>query len=130
MSNFVNLLDIVYPIDSVYITFSATSPADTIGGTWELLENKFLYSSTDSTGTIGGEETHVLTVDEMPRHHHEYKDGAWGWSVSVGFNSGVYHMPNSNNGNASPASNSVRGGSKAHNNMPPYITVHIYHRTA
>ena len=53
MSNFVNLLDIVYPIDSVYITFSATSPADTIGGTWELLENRFLYSSADSAGTIG-----------------------------------------------------------------------------
>ena len=70
MSNFVNLLDIVYPVDSVYITFSATSPADTIGGTWELLENKFLYSSANATGIIGGEETHVLTVNEMPKHSH------------------------------------------------------------
>lgn len=31
MSNFVNLLDIIYPIGSVYITFSATSPANAVG---------------------------------------------------------------------------------------------------
>lgn len=31
MSNFVNLLDIVYPIGSVYITFSDISPVDSVG---------------------------------------------------------------------------------------------------
>lgn len=31
MSNFINLLDIVYPIGSVYITFSDVSPTDSIG---------------------------------------------------------------------------------------------------
>ena len=70
MSNFVNLLDIVYPVGSVYITFNTTSPADTIGGTWELLNNVFLYSSANTAGTIGGEATHKLTVNEMPAHKH------------------------------------------------------------
>ncbi len=130
MSNFVNLLDIVYPVGSVYITFVEISPTDAIGGTWELLENTFLYSSADAAGTTGGEETHLLTIQEMPRHHHEYQDGAWGWSASVGFNSGKYHIPASNNGDAMTAPNPVRGGSQAHNNMPPYITVHIYRRIA
>lgn len=31
MSNFINLLDIVYPIGSVDITFSDVSPADSVG---------------------------------------------------------------------------------------------------
>ena len=32
MSNFVNLLDIVYPVGSVYITVNRVSPADNVGG--------------------------------------------------------------------------------------------------
>lgn len=31
MSNFINLLDIVYHIGSVYITFSDVSPVDSVG---------------------------------------------------------------------------------------------------
>ena len=29
------ILDIVYPIDSIYISASSTNPADLFGGTWE-----------------------------------------------------------------------------------------------
>lgn len=57
MSNYVNLLDIVYPVGSVYITFNATVPTDSIGGTWEKIEDKFLQGSgteneVESTGGI------------------------------------------------------------------------------
>lgn len=41
MSNFVNLLDIVYPVGSVYITFSNVSPVDSVGGSWEKLMISF-----------------------------------------------------------------------------------------
>lgn len=41
MLNFVNLLDIIYPVGSVYISFHSTSPAASVGGTWELLDNVF-----------------------------------------------------------------------------------------
>lgn len=51
MSNFVNLLDIVYPIGSVYISFSDVSPVESIGGAWEKIEGKFLQSS-DSENPI------------------------------------------------------------------------------
>ena len=47
MANYVNLLDIVYPIGSVYITFSSTNPADVVGGTWEKIKDKFLQSAGD-----------------------------------------------------------------------------------
>lgn len=129
MSNFINLFDIIYPVGSVYITFNETSPTDVIGGTWELLENTFLYGSAGITGITGGEETHKLTVNEMPAHHHEFRDGVWGWSVSAGFNSGGYSIGVSGGGgNTDTTANPVRGGSQAHNNMPPYITVHMYRR--
>ena len=56
MSNYVNLLDIVYPVGSVYITFSDVSPVDSIGGSWEKIDGKFLQSSseTDSLNSTGG----------------------------------------------------------------------------
>ncbi len=66
MSNFVNLMDIVYPIGSIYQSMSATSPASAIGGTWTQLKT-FLYGSTTAKQT-GGEATHKLTVNEMPTH--------------------------------------------------------------
>lgn len=61
MSNFVNLLDIVYPIGSVYITFSNVSPVDSIGGSWEKIDGKFLQSSseTDAVDSTGGSSQNI-----------------------------------------------------------------------
>lgn len=59
MSNFVNLLDIVYPVDSVYISFNETSPSDIVGGTWTPIIDEFLYSSSKyGVGNTGGSTTH------------------------------------------------------------------------
>ena len=68
MSNFVNLLDIVYPVGSIYQSMNATSPADSIGGTWTKIKT-FLYGA-DTAKKTGGETTHTLTVNEMPAHSH------------------------------------------------------------
>lgn len=68
MSNFVNLLDIVYPVGSIYQSMSATSPADFIGGTWTKIKT-FLYGA-DTANQTGGEAEHTLTINEMPKHNH------------------------------------------------------------
>lgn len=68
MSNYVNLLDIVYPVGSIYHSMDATSPVDFIGGTWTKIKT-FLYGA-DTANQTGGEATHMLTVDEMPAHGH------------------------------------------------------------
>lgn len=124
MSNFINLLDIIYPVGSVYITFNETSPTDVVGGTWELLENAFLYSSAGATGTTGGEETHTLTVNEMPTHHH------WCGFASGGQAGSEYVTKYQQYAPYGGWNTEDAGGSQAHNNMPPYITVHMYRRTA
>lgn len=69
MSNFVNLMDIVYPVGSIYQSMNATSPASSIGGTWTQLKT-FLYGANTANQT-GGEATHTLTVNEMPSHAHD-----------------------------------------------------------
>lgn len=102
MSNFVNLLDIVYPVGSIYQTMSATSPADFIGGTWTKI-NTFLYGA-DTTNQTGGEATHTLTIDEMPNHHHKLWVSTWasglgGSSVTCSNIASNYLSSNDNQGN-------------------------------
>lgn len=130
MSNFVNLLDIIYPIGSVYITFNTISPANTVGGTWELLKNVFLYSSADTIGITGGENTHKLTVDEMSPHTHHISVKPAGNNVA---NNLPYQIGAAGLDYSSTFINKYvesNGGGQPHNNMPPYITVHMYRRTA
>ena len=68
------LLDVIYPIGSVYQAYNSTSPASRFGGTWSAIEDKFLLGigSTYSTVTTGGESTHTLSVKEMPAHNHVF----------------------------------------------------------
>lgn len=54
---FVNLLQAVYPVGSVYISAIDTSPASTIGGTWEQVTNRYLYATT-IPASLGGSSTH------------------------------------------------------------------------
>lgn len=120
-----SLLDYVYPVGSIYLSYSHVSPAELFGGTWTRIENAFLWA-VDANGTIGqtgGSKTHTLTVDELPSHSHgsvysqhstETKNKAWynatGSSIAYG-----------------PV---ATGGGAAHNNMPPYIQVSVWRRTA
>ena len=69
MSNFINLLDIVYPVGSIYHSMNATSPVDSVGGTWTKIKT-FLYGA-DTANQTGGEAEHILTYNEMPIHSHE-----------------------------------------------------------
>ena len=91
MSNFVNLLDIVYPVGSIYHSMDATSPVDFIGGTWTKIKT-FLYGA-DTANQTGGEATHTLTANEMPEHRHIMNEmngsGSYsGWAFAT--NNGKY----------------------------------------
>ena len=68
MSNFVNLLDVIYPINSMYITTSTVSPASSIGGTWtQIKDGACLAAYTSTSGYTGSKH---ITVDQMPAHKH------------------------------------------------------------
>lgn len=81
MPNFVNLLDIIYPVGSIYITTNATSPADSIGGTWEQIENCLLAASGDTynlAGRFSGSD--IISQFAIPDHQHNVV----GWHRDTG----------------------------------------------
>lgn len=120
-----NLLDYIYPVGSIYLSYSHNSPADLFGGTWVRIQNAFLWA-VDASGEIGltgGEKNVTLTVDQIPAHSHGsvYSQHATGTKDKAWYNttgSSVAYGPVST------------GGGSAHNNMPPYIQVSAWRRTA
>lgn len=65
---FINILELVYPVGSFFISNNSVSPAESIGGTWTPIENAVLRGAT-STGYTGA-DTHSITSNEMPVHNH------------------------------------------------------------
>lgn len=130
---------IAYPPGSIYCTTKEIDPATVWGGTWEKLEGKFLFGSDNShgVGTVGGEETHTLTANEIPEHgNHLYTSFPGGHGNTAVYLSAATMSAygtvgrgwnNLNGGEMYPAGYLI-GGSKSHNNMPPYQVVHMWVR--
>lgn len=118
----------MYPVGSIYLSVSDTSPASLFGGTWEQIEDVFLLgaSATYPAGTTGGEAEVTLTVDEMPSHIHGF-NGTSNIIVSTG--TSTYVVKYTAGENHSSYINAT-GGDQPHNNMPPYLAVYIWKRVA
>lgn len=62
-----------WPVGSIYTSTKPTEPHELFGGTWEPIQDTFLWCAgpEHAAGTTGGEETHKLTVEESPQHTHK-----------------------------------------------------------
>ena len=133
-SNFV--LDNVYPVGSIYMNVNSTNPGTLFGGTWEQIQGRFLLgmSSSYPAGSQGGEAEHTLTEAEMPSHNHAMAYGPDSSAGSTGFPYGIAAGSATNSaggrGYASNLGTFSAGGGQPHNNMPPYLSVYIWKRTA
>ena len=123
---------LAHPVGSIYMSTESTSPVELFGGTWEQITDTFLWcaGTSHAAGTTGGEETHTLTVAEMPSHSHTYGTlprqwAEWDDSVSIR----LIQASQKTGKEVNKTTNST-GGSSAHNNMPPYLSVYAWKRTA
>lgn len=125
-----SIIDMIYPVGCIYISYDTTSPAEIFGGSWHRIESRFLYgcAAEGTTGLTGGEATHTLTEDEMPSHNHLIYDNSGSGSTSAHAWSTTWKTTYS--GSMKGSTIGWAGGSKAHNNMPPYVNVAIWRRTA
>ena len=152
------IVDLIYPIGSIYLSINNTNPSLLFGGSWEQIKDKFLLGCGDqyTLTATGGEATHVLNTNEMPSHSHTWsqssctnpgdhthivgadKDGGAGsnrYTVHITSNNTAYgqqYSPASggagNHTHTIGGSNTNTGSGAAHNNMPPYIVVSMWKR--
>jgi hypothetical protein len=122
-----------YPVGAIYLSVLNTSPATLFGGTWAAIGAGKMLIGVDAGDTdfnaaekTGGEKTHTLTTTEMPAHTHTQQKkhstalGSYDPSAPWINNTGTVY--NWESGSA--------GGGGAHNNMPPYLAVYMWKRTA
>jgi hypothetical protein len=113
-----------WPVGSIYIAYNHTNPGTLFGGTWTRLSGGFLWASQagDTIGQTGGEKEVTLTAAQMPKHNHG------GTYTNAG--TARTHAWLASGGSAMGYDTVEAGGGQAHNNMPPYIQVSIWRRTA
>ena len=121
-----------WPVGSIYTSAKPTDPHELFGGTWEPIQDTFLWccGPKHAAGTTGGAETHTLIIEEMPSHTHQYnrlpqlyvntdlsKNEQANFDRSVRVVSNTEYMQTTST-----------GGSQPHNNMPPYRSVYAWQR--
>lgn len=138
------LIDIVYPVGSIYMSINNVSPATFFGGTWERIQDKFLLAagSAYAAGSTGGSAS----------HNHDYRI-SYLEGRNLGFNAsvegtGAYNyetgtfsqrtlagairtsMPNSQERTETAFSiATLNGNTSIESSLPPYLAVYVWKRT-
>ena len=141
-----------WPVGSLYWSLDATSPEELFGGTWIRITDTFIMAagSRFPAGTSGGASAinlqhvhttgnHANTVEEMPPHVHNLKNGG-AFLASGSSTGGILHEGSYFGLQWGTAST---GGGKAHNHgetgnalsnaqpiIPPYEAYYCWRRTA
>lgn len=150
----------IYPVGSIYLSTAATNPGTLFAGTaWTALPagrvligaGKAETGTAYGAGATGGKEKHALTAAEMPVHTHAisavgdhkhidpYGEAYEGAPFGIAAGRGYMGSHSTDNDNylywTSPAGAHTHtigsvGGGAAHDNMPPYLVVYMWRRTA
>ena len=135
-----DLIDVIYPIGSIYMSVNSTSPQTLFGGTWEQIKDKFLLSCGDTyaNGTTGGSADAVLVS-----HNHatntsgEYfvtSESSEANNTRVTYSSSGNRYVDGMTSNSTPFHHRVGTGysgvSGTGKNMPPYLAVNVWKRIA
>lgn len=134
-----DILNMVYPVGSIYMSVNSTSPATLFGGRWEAIsQGRTLVgvgTGTDMNGDTmtwtaeaeGGEYLHTLTIDEMPSHTHR---AGFKFAAPLGTSTTYDAWMYANYMGAGTVSTDSTGGGQAHNNLQPFFAVYMWKRTA
>lgn len=142
-----------WPIGAVFISVVSTNPATLLGfGTWAAFAAGRMLVGLDAGQTefdtveeTGGAKTHTLVANEMPAHTHGVTDPGHThltqrYPTTTGASSGFTadtSMSGTLADNTLPTKAATtgvtvnsEGGGAAHNNLPPYVVVYMWKRTA
>lgn len=136
-----NIFDLIYPVGSIYISVNSINPGTLFGGTWEQIQGRFLLgmSSSYPMGSTGGSKDAVVVAHtHNPANEAGYSgfitNSKKAFSIGdMGSQSGsgrYYPFATADfdiSRNTATGSTGVSGTDK---NMPPYLAVAMWKRTA
>lgn len=134
-----SLLDMFYPVGTIYESVNATNPSTFMGGTWTRFGNGKVLVGVDendadfnSANKTGGEKSHVLTKAEMPQHDHNVSNDN-NALILVASSAKAYATAGAGTGSSNwqwQKGVQTEGGNQPHNNLQPYVTIYRWQRTA
>ena len=125
---------IVYPVGSIYFNATVgTNPNTLLGfGTWAIYGAGKVMVGLDAGDTdfdavtdTGGSKTHTLTTAEMPAHTHTTSG-----NDANDPGAGIHDIDQKSGSATETHTSNSTGGGGAHNNLQPYVVVHMWKRTA
>ena len=149
------IVNIIYPVGSLYWSSKSTDPATLFGGTWKRIKDKFILAAGDSyaAGATGGAASVALQIEHLPPHAHS----ATGTADTVGAHEHTWYSGRYGSSDYSTSADAAGVGAEntahktygagshshtisisigqtgegtAHENMPPYITFYCWERIA
>ena len=134
-------VDRTFPVGAIYLSVNSTSPASLFGGEWERLKDRFLLGAGDTyaAGNTGGsadaviaEHDHFIFGRDAGATTTDYVSGRCYVTTYVSTGDRPYTLKQSANQTDQPINGvtSKTGVSGVGKNMPPYLTVYMWKRTA
>ena len=121
------MINLLYPIGSIYTSMNNINPSNFLGGTWKQIVDKFLYCANTSLVEGGSKK---ITTDNLPPHNHsfDYKTAYDKRGYPDGWKDTNLDGSYWRYGDAyeKTTTNSTGSGTDY---MPPYITVFAWYRT-
>ena len=135
-----DMLEMMYPIGSVYISTTENNPLELFGfGEWEALPDRFLLGAGDNftAGGTGGSQTHLHDQGDLEA----CIGSGWSDSYSIAFSNSDKYAASRGNIYKVNGTTCTSGGTRSHNtavvgytgtssNMPPYLVVYMWTRIA
>ena len=135
-NNVFSLLDLIYPVGSIFMTVNNVNPASYIENTsWVLWGSGRVPVGVDTSQTefntvekTGGEKTHILTESEIPAHTHTVHDTYPVVEAPIGVVGGPNSIHKIDKIDSLLRTTSSVGSGGSHNNLQPYITCYMWKR--
>ena len=147
------MLDIFYPVGSVYISMNITSPSELFGGEWTRISDCFMWCTNDDNGPAGEtggskkiatsnlpSHSHAINIETSGNHSslYRWKENCGNWVTVERIRSESYIE---NNGECELIDNilvdhthTISGNTKNTGSgadyMPPFMRVYAWYRTA
>lgn len=133
------MLDIVYPVGSIYMSTNNVSPQSFLGGTWVAIEDTFLLAagSTYTAGDTGGSATHSHTLSnngfaklvlksasKIVYRETNHPDEPWTSNYQESAGGGSSASTNEHYGT------DLGGKTDDATTLPPYLAVYCWKRTS